>query len=153
MDIDHYENIERSADLKLYSFISKGPKGDLVKLVKFSAFPYVPDSHNLALGTNLGKVVDYEETTDNNDRDKILSTIFIIAKIFSYAYPDQKIYIKGRNDATTRLYRGAINHEYTKLILEYFIYGVTYLPNENRYLFEPFEGNKQYYAFLFERRG
>ncbi len=44
MDIDHYDNIERSADYKLYSFMSSGPKGDLENVIKFTVFPDVDDS-------------------------------------------------------------------------------------------------------------
>ncbi len=131
--------------------MSSGPKGDLLKLVKFSAFPQVADSSNLALGTKRGEVVDYEETTNNNDRDKIIATIFYIARMFSYAYPDQKIFIKGRNQITTRLYRGAINHGYDEIIREYFIYGGVYTEINGRYTFESFIPSKQYDAFLFER--
>ena len=149
MDIDSYENIQRSPDFKLYSFISKRPKGDLAKIVKFSAFKHAPGSQNLALGTDRGNVVDYNETTDNNDRDKILATIFHIAEIFSSAYPDQKIYIRGRNEVTTRLYRGAINHAYDEIIPEYIIYGVTYAVTDDKYFFELFVKTKKYDGFLF----
>jgi hypothetical protein len=152
MDIDSYDNIERSADFKQYSFISEGPKGALTKLVKFSAFKQVPDSFNLALGTIRGEVVDYSETTDNNDRDKILATIFHIARIFSHVYHDQKIFIKGRDEITTRLYRAAINHGYEEIIKEYFIYGGIYVAITDQYNFELFEGNRHYGAFLFVRR-
>jgi hypothetical protein len=51
MDIDHYDNIKISADFKTFSFVSKGPKGDLVKLVKFINLQRLPGTYNLALGT------------------------------------------------------------------------------------------------------
>jgi hypothetical protein len=151
MDIDRYENLERSADSKLYSFISNGPKGKLRKLVKFSAFSQIPGAYNLALGTIREGIVDYDETTDNNDRNKILATVFHIARIFSEVYHDQKIFIQGRNEATTRLYRGAINHAYKEILVEYFVYGATYTAATGNYHFELFIGNKNYDAFLFER--
>jgi hypothetical protein len=152
MDIDRYDDIERSADFKQYTFISKGPKGDLLKLVKFSAFKQVPGSYNRALGTIRNEIADYAETTDNNDRDKIIATIFHIARIFSKAHPDQKIFINGRNEATTRLYRGAINHAYKEINNDYFIYGGIYSVIPHTYNFDLFTGNKQYDAFLFKRR-
>jgi len=152
MDIDRYDDIEISADFKTFSFISKGPKGDLIKLVRFLDFRPVPGSHNLALGTIRNNVIDYTETTDNGDRDQILSTILHIAKIYSYAWPDQKIFIRGRNQATTRLYRGAISHEYQEIIKEFIIYGGAYIETENGYDFEDFIRDKQYDAFLFKRR-
>jgi hypothetical protein len=68
MDIEHYDDIQSSADHKTFSFISIGPKGDLMKFVKFSAFPEIPNAHNLGLGTMRGKIIDYSEMTDNNDR-------------------------------------------------------------------------------------
>jgi len=54
MDIDRYENIETSADLKTFSFISKGPKGTLTKLVKFIDLKILPGTYNVALGTIRG---------------------------------------------------------------------------------------------------
>src|SRR5471030_3075964 len=139
MDIDHYDNIERSADYKRYSFISKGPNGDLLKLVKFNSFSQIPDSYNLSLGTIRGEITDYDETTNNNDRDKVLATVFYIARIFSQRYPERKIFIKGRNGVTTRLYRGAINHAFKEIIKEYFIYGGFYAAVANQYVFEIFD--------------
>ena len=105
----------------------------------------------LALGTRRGRFIDYTETTNNNDRDKVLSTIFYIARIFNREYPHQRIFISGRNEATTRLYRGAINHEYSNIIREYVIYGVAYDESQGDYSFEQFVKSKQYNAFLFER--
>ena len=152
MDINCYDNIKFSTDFKTFSFISEGPKGKFVKIVQFIRFNHVTDSHNLALGTIRGDNIDYDETTDNGDRDKILATISHIATAYSRAYPDQRIFIRGRNKATTRLYRGAINHEYVEIIKEFIIYGGTYLESENRYDFEEFITTRQYDAFLFERR-
>ncbi|MDR3697816.1 DUF6934 family protein [Mucilaginibacter sp.] len=152
MDINRYDDIKFSTDFKTFSFISTGPKGNLVKVVQFIDFRHVQASHNLALGTRRGDVIDYNETTDNGDRDRILATIFHIATAFSHGYPDQRIFIRGRNQATTRLYRGTINHEYLNIIKEFIIYGGIYVENEGRYNFEQFISSKQYDAFLFERR-
>ena len=152
MDIDRYENIEISADHKTYSFVSKGPKGDLIKIVRFINLQNLPGAYNLALGTIRGDAVDYTETTYNGDRNQVLATIFHIAVTFSRVYPNQKIFIMGRNEATTRLYRGAINHLYAEIESEFFTYGGHYAENENAYKFEEFIRNKQYDAFLFKRR-
>jgi len=152
MDIDRYENIEISADLKTYSFVSKGPKGDLIKIVRFINLQNLPGTCNLALGTIKGGSVDYTETTDNGDRNEVLATIFHIALTFSRAYPNQKIFIMGRNQATTRLYRGAINHLYAEIELEFFTYGANFAESEEAYKFEEFIRDKRYDAFLFKRR-
>ena len=97
-------------------------------------------------------MVDYTETTDNGDRNHILTTIFYIAVTFSRAYPNQKIFITGRNQATTRLYRGVVNRLYAELELEFFTYGGVYVENTGEYKFEEFIRNKHYDAFLFEWR-
>jgi hypothetical protein len=153
MDIVNYDDIESSDDFKTFTSTSKGPKGDLIKVVRFIPFNAVSYSHNLALGTLRGRNVDYAETTDNGDRDQILATIVQIAPIFINHYPNQKIFITGRNKATIRLYRAAINHAYTELVSMFEIYGGIYLEKENDYFFEEFDGTKQYEVFLFKMRG
>ena len=152
MDIDHYGDIKISADFKTFSFVSRGPKGELVKLVRLVKLQNLSDTYNLALGTVRGNNVDYTETTDNGDRNRILATIFHIALTFSRVYPDQKIFIMGRNQATTRLYRGVINHLYVEIVREFLIQGGVYSENKEGYNFEEFISNKQYNVFLFERR-
>lgn len=96
--------------------------------------------------------VDHTETTNNGDRDQILATIFYIVSAFSFHYPDQKIHISGRNNATTRLYRGAINHDYQEIIKLFKVYGGIYLEKQAMYNFELFKQSGHYDAFLFERR-
>ena len=152
MDIAHYGNIKISADFKTYSFVSKGPKGEFVKYVRFVNLQNLPGTYNLAFGTIRQDKVDYTETTNNGDRNQILATIFHIALIFIKANPDQKIFIMGRNQATTRLYRGAINHLYAEITSEFSVQGGIYFENADEYRFEEFISNKQYDAFLFERR-
>jgi outer membrane protease len=84
--------------------------------------------------------------------DIIIATIFHIASTFSAHYPNTNIFIKGRNEATTRLYRGAVNHGYKELSKEFSIYGGTYSLNNEQYSFEAFNGERRYDAFLFKRR-
>jgi hypothetical protein len=152
MDINRYENITSSVDYETFSFVSTGPKGDFIKIVNFIALQNIPGAYNLALGTVRGKIVDYNETTNNGDRNQILATIFYIARVYSGEYPDRRIFIAGRNEATTRLYRGAINHGYVEFTSEFKVYGGIYILDEDRYNFEQFIADRQYDAFLFERR-
>ncbi len=152
MDIEGYKDIKFSLDHETYSFNSIGKNGQLVKIVKFSILEDIPDAYNLSLGTIRWHKVDFTEITDNGDRDRILSTIFTISLEFSNRYPNRKIFIRGRNEATTRLYRAAINHSYSQLTEAFVIWGVNYIIDEDDYAFEPFEKNQKYDAFLFERR-
>ncbi len=62
--------------------------------------------------------------------DKILATIFYISKAYSLVYPEKSIFIRGRNTATTRLYRAAINHTYFDFITDFFISGGIYVENK-----------------------
>jgi hypothetical protein len=152
MDIDRYRNIEASPDHETYSFLSSGIRGDITKIVKFNHLNNIPNTYNLALGSLRDNRADFTETTDNGDRNQVLSTIFYIAQIFIKEYPDRKIFVRGRNEATTRLYRAAINHSYPQLIEDFFILGGIYTTNGGQYYFEPFIQNKQYDVFLFEKR-
>jgi hypothetical protein len=112
----------------------------------------LPGTYNLALGTVGKDKIDYTETSDNGDRNKILATIFHIALTFSRAHPNQKIFVMGRNPATARLYRGAVNHLYKEISSEFLVQGGVYIDNEDDYRFEEFISNRQYDAFLFKRR-
>ena len=143
MDIDHYDDIKISADFKTFSFVSKGKKGDLIKLVRFINLQQLPGTYNLALGTIRGDKIDYTETTDNGDRNQVLATIFHIALTFSRAYPNQKIFVMGRDQVTTRLYRGAINHLRIEIASEFLIYGGIHVESEGGHKFEEFIRNKQ----------
>jgi len=49
----------------------------------------------------------------------------------------------GRNQATTRLYRGAINHLYAEITSEFSVQGGIYFENADEYRFEEFIRNKQ----------
>lgn len=152
MDINGYDHIEVSADIKTFSFVSNGPRGNLLKIVKFISIQSLPGTCNLALGTIREGKIDFTETSDNGDRNQILATIFHIALIFSRAHPNQKIFVMGRNQSTTRLYRGAINHLYNEIITEFLIHGGVYIDSEDGYKFEEFIRDKRYDAFLFKRR-
>jgi hypothetical protein len=66
MDIEGCRNVEISPDFKTFSFISAGPKGNLMKIAQFVPFDHIPDVHNLALGTTRGSIVAFSETPRPN---------------------------------------------------------------------------------------
>lgn len=59
-------------------FISKGPRGDIEKVVQFIETGS-PGLYNLSFGNLLpdGSVDDFSKT-DNKDRDKILATVAVV---------------------------------------------------------------------------
>ncbi len=75
MKYERYTDLKISEDLMETLFISKGPKGEIEKIIQFIETGS-PGLYNLSFGNLLpdGKVDDFSKT-DNMDRDKILATI------------------------------------------------------------------------------
>ncbi len=89
-----------------YEFISEGPKGQIRKMVEYTATT-VENVYNLAFG-------DYDETiggindkviTNNGDSQKILATVASTVYSFTGKYPEAGIYATGSTIVRTRLYR------------------------------------------------
>jgi len=68
-------------------------------------------------------VVNYESTTNNGDRDKILSTVVATAFSFFSKYPNYAIHVTGNTKSRTRLYQMAISNYFEELSIDFDIYG------------------------------
>jgi hypothetical protein len=105
MDIERYQT-SISRDHKVYSFVSIGKKGKVIKKVLFSETDQ-EGLYNLSLGdyNTKTKEIDYYSVSDNCDRDKILATV--VACLFSFFKYNPKawVYTYGSTPARTRLYR------------------------------------------------
>jgi len=75
---EKYTDLKISEDLMETLFISKGPRGDIEKVVQFIETGS-PGLYNLSFGNLLpdGSVDDFSKT-DNKDRDKILATVAVV---------------------------------------------------------------------------
>ncbi len=149
MRLEQYESTANKTH-KIFTFISEGPKGRILKRVQYSKVKIlgISNLYNLGFGDAIQGSNDIDDlvVTDNQDRDKVLATVMNTLFIFSEKYPKAKILFEGSTTIRTRLYRIVINL-YLDILSETFeIYGLTEIG------FLSFEKNTKYDSFLFIRK-
>jgi hypothetical protein len=130
-----------------FEFYSEGPKGKIGKKIRFVQVSVNPNVYNLAFGDVdpvSGRVSD-TTVTDNNDKDKILTTVAESVIIFSEHYPGSMVVAKGSTPSRTRLYQMRIAANLTTIQSDFRIYGLS----DQKW--ELFTKNKPYEALLVER--
>ena len=132
MKYDKYPIVDKDS-FRRFEFKSIGPKGSVLKCVRFAAVN-VGRIYALEFGDiNKDGEIDFKRITDNNDRDKVLATVALIISIFFHAYPRCAIYITGSTKSRTRLYRMAISKNLEELQRNFqidYVIGQTYGPFE-----------------------
>ena len=146
MKLPRYEYLTEG-NAELFKFTSEGPRGSIKKLVLYSQM-FEQDIYNLAFG-------DYNEGTEsindititnNNDSQKVLSTVASTLYLFTEKHPNVWIYAIGSNTARTRLYRIGITTNLEAILEDFEIYG---LCNDT---WNGFEKGIDYEAFLVKRK-
>ena len=103
MELPRYQ-ISTNEDQTIFWFTSQGPKGNIIKIVIFTLMNE-PSVYNLALGdfdpeTNH---IDFENVTNNSDRDKVLASVVDTVYAFFAHNPNVVLHFKG-SDKTCLLY-------------------------------------------------
>jgi len=144
-------NIERYnytiSDLYLeYEFSSQGPKGTIVKVVRYTKIEGQYMIFNLGFGDKNAHndIFDDAVVSNNNDRDKVLATVASTLMEFIVKYPLASIFAKGSTPSRTRLYQIGISQHFEELSQRFYIYG--FANNE----WQLFSRNINYEAFLVE---
>jgi hypothetical protein len=146
MKLPKYEYLTED-HAELFKFTSEGPKGKIKKLVVYTKM-LEEDIYNLAFG-------DYDEETDsindksitdNNDKQKVLSTVASTLYVFTEKHPNMWVYATGSSTARTRLYRMGITINLEEIKEDFEVYG---LSDE---IWVKFEKGKDYEAFLVKRK-
>jgi len=151
MNEDRYI-IKKSLDYQRFAFISEGRHGKLIKLVIFEEVTKKKNTFNLALGTILPDgTEDYFSTTNNGDRNKVLSTVAHATFMFFEAHPNKSVYFTGSDYRRTVLYQRAISYGYDELIKSFVLYGEIILDSGIND-FVPFNKEENYIGFLVEKR-
>jgi hypothetical protein len=144
---DQQYELETAESFMSYEFISKGPKGDIVKLVKYTE---INDKgfYNLGFGDKIKNEDDYNDTviSDNQDSVRVLATVAATIYLFTTNFPDANIYAEGSNAARTRLYRIGISNNLDEIEQDYLVLG--YCKDK----WELFKTNRDYSAFLIRRK-
>lgn len=150
MKFEKYNDVISSSDKLEFQFKSKGPKGEIKKVVQFTKTQN-GDIYNLAFGNlNEDNSVDDETTNDNKDRNKILATIAAIVYEFTAYYPDKMIFFCGTTPERTRLYRMALTINLEELKKDFKIYGV--LKGIDSFVKVGFRKGIDYFGFIVKRK-
>ena len=150
MNHEKYNNIIASDDFLEYEFISVGPKGRIPKIIQFK-ITNNPNVYNLAFGNkNENGDLDDLATNNNNDRNKILTTVVLSVYLFTSEYPTKWVFFSGSTPDRTRLYRMAIALNFEELSFDFEIYGI--LRGVDSYVTVPFQKEVNYYGFLIKRK-
>jgi hypothetical protein len=149
MDLQSYES-HLSTDHLRYTFISKGPRGEIQKVVKFRLFQTQPVVvYNVAFGDANKSEIGFDEDviSDNGDRDKVLQTVANIVILFCRRHPQVYVAAKGSSAARNRLYQMMISKRLAEIEDRCEIFGI--LGSDT----VPFRKNINYAGFLIRKKG
>ena len=149
MDLGHYE-YHVGEEFLDYEFYSDGPKGAILKVVRFTLVRSTDFEYfNLGFGDwNKEKSrIDDFVISNNRDAERVLSTVASTVLDFTDHYPDAIVYAEGSTRSRTRRYQMGINKYWDEIRLLFDLYGL--IENEG---FQPFERQRNYKAFLIKRK-
>ena len=135
--------------LKIYEFISEGPKGQIKKMVQYTETG-TENVYNLAFG-------DYDDETNsindlsitnNGDSLKVLATVASTVYAFTDKYTNAWIFATGSTAVRTRLYRMGITNNIEEIKSDFEVYGLTTETN----VWEEFIIGEDYEAFLITKK-
>jgi hypothetical protein len=122
-------NTKALPSLMEFEFISSGPNGKIIKVIQYTP-TNIPNIYNLGFGdknNNTGEISD-SVTSNNGDREKVLSTVAFTTLEFLNKYPNYSVLAIGLTPARTRLYQIGIMKNLTEINEELSILG---LNNDN----------------------
>ena len=136
MKYEKYESLLISPDACEFTFISEGPKGEIEKMVQYTATDN-PGIYSLAFGDLLPNGdIDDSIKNNNKDRNKILATVAVTVYEFTARYPEKIVFFTGSSPERTRLYRMALTNNLEELSLDFEIFGAILLGKS--FIIEPF---------------
>lgn len=146
MQLTRYEYSTESR-AEFFKFTSQGIKGDIQKLVVYTAM-LEEDIYNLAFGDYNEETGTIDDTviTNNNDSQKVLATVASTLYVFMNKHPNVWVYATGSNKARTRLYRMGITTNLKDIVTDFEVYGLY------KDVWQDFEKGKEYEAFLVKRK-
>lgn len=146
MKLPRYE-LTSEKSLRVYEFISEGPKGQIHKLIKFSDTA-LKDFYNLAFGDKdlITGNIDDNAISNNGDSERILATVVSAVYAFTDANPDAWVYATGSSKSRTRLYRIGISKYIDEVQKDFLVYG------QFEGEWEDFKTDVDYNAFVVKRK-
>lgn len=135
-----------SSDALVYEFESVSEHKSIHKIVVYE--PLQDELYHLGFGdlTEDGEI-DYKIVSGNHDMDRVLMTVVQTMFLFFEKYPDKKLVFGGSTESRSRLYRQIITKFIENIELYFDVQGFTTKGEQ-----EPFEKNRDYYAFLISQK-
>ncbi|MCB0647991.1 MAG: hypothetical protein KDC49_15085 [Saprospiraceae bacterium] len=145
MDLQKYE-ITTSDDWLIYEFISKGPKGQIKKVVIYQHI--IGNLYNLAFGDKTGEFGNLDDLviSNNEDTEIVLATVASTIYAFFDHHEGSIVLAKGSTKSRTRLYRRHLSLLLDLIEKDFLLFGE--LNNE----IERFVKNKEYSSFIISKR-
>ena len=143
----HYKASECFLD---YEFYSKGPKGVIKKVVRFTLVSMQSFSYyNLGFGdwNEDEQRIDDFVISNNQDAERVLATVAATVMDFTANYPNVVVYAEGSSVARTRRYQMDINKYWAEINIHFDVYGL--IENQG---FRPFKQGYNYTAFVVKRK-
>ena len=124
MRLDRYE-IEADEYFLAFEFISEGPKGQILKWIRFIKSEDT-DVYNLAFGDKKVDEDDFDDevVSDNKDSQKVLATVAASVIVFTEKHPQAWVYAKGSTKSRTRLYQIGISQNFDELKQYFHVLGL-----------------------------
>ena len=137
------------AFLKIYEFVSIGPKGHVKKMIEYTETG-TENVFNLAFGDYNEELKSIDDTsiTNNGDSLKVLATVASTVYAFTEKYPNAWIFASGSTNVRTRLYRMGITNNLEEIKTDFDVYGLTLNTN----IWEAFITGEDYEAFLITKK-
>jgi hypothetical protein len=131
----------------LFEFESVSEAKVISKIIAYELVDEEEKIYNLSLVDKAedGSISDMV-VSNNNDMEKVLSTVIQTLPIFFEEFEGSKIFFRGSTPARTRLYKIVISKYFQLFEQDYLIYG--FLNRES----EPFVKEKNYEAFLISKK-
>lgn len=144
---DKRYQLKFSKTFMMYEFTSKGKKGDIPKLIKYTETS-VKGIYNLGFGDKLSNTDDFDDTivSNNGDSLNILATVAASVYTFTDKYPDSYVFATGSSESRTRLYQIGISNNLAEIEEDFDVLG--YKDGK----FEKFEKDRNYDGFLITRK-
>lgn len=142
-----YWPLEASDENRIYTFLSRGPKGDIKMMIQFTS-DIAEEVFILAFGNQKSdNTLDYIVINNNGDRNKIIATVIKAVHEFTDYYPDAFVFFSGSSNGRNRLYRAAISTYLQSHLSKFNIWG---LKEDGQ--FELFEKDKSYSGFIIKTK-
>jgi hypothetical protein len=146
MNLEIY-SFEKDIENLSYEFWGNGPNCKIKKIVRYESIDILSHHvYNLAFGDLIENKLNDTAISNNNDRDKVLSTVAATAIHFTTLNPKAIIFAEGSTPVRTRLYQIEISSFYESITEIFELQG---LRNGE---WEMFRKNVNYSAFLAIRR-